>query len=58
MYSYLDQLLSHVICENLVTTYRNLVQNVVQTWQFESTIEYNQPTQNKGIFGFISNLAH
>ena len=24
----------------------NLVQNVVETWQFVSTIEYNQPTQN------------
>ena len=33
------------ICIN-VTTNHNLVQNVVQTWQFVSTIKYNQPTQN------------
>ena len=53
VYSYLDRLLSRVICGNLVTTNRNLVQNVVQTWQFESTIEYNQPTQNNVESGLI-----
>ena len=37
MYSYLDR---------LVTTNHSLAQNVVQTCQFVSTIEYNQPTQN------------
>ena len=34
--------LSVFICGNLVITNRN----VVQTWQFVNTIEYNQPTQN------------
>ena len=46
VYSYLDRLLSRVICGNLVTINDNLVQNVVQTCQFALTIEYNQPTQN------------
>ena len=46
VYSYLDRLLSRVICGNLVITNYNLVQNVVQTCQFVRTIEYNQPTQN------------
>ena len=46
VYSYLDRLLIQVICGNLVTTNHNLVQNVVQTCQFVSRIEYNQPTQN------------
>ena len=32
--------------ETQVIINRNLVQNVVPTWQFESTTEYNQPTQN------------
>ena len=47
VYSYLDRLLSGVICGNLVITNHYPVQNVVQTCQFASTIEYNQPTQNK-----------
>ena len=47
MYSYLDRLFIQVICGNLVTTNHNLVQNVVQTYQFVNTIECNQPTQNK-----------
>ena len=46
VYSYLERLLSRVICGNLVITNVNLVQNVVQTWQFVLMIEYNQPTQN------------
>ena len=49
VYSYLDRLLSRVICGNLVTTNENLVQNVVQTCQFLHTIEYNQPAQNNNI---------
>ena len=47
VYSYLDRLLIRVICGNQVPTNHNLVQNVVQTCQFASTIEYNQPTQNR-----------
>ena len=46
MYSYLDRLFIRVICGNQINTKCNLVQNLVQTWQFGSTIEYNQPTQN------------
>ena len=45
----IGQIISRVICGNLVITNHNLVQNVVQTCQFVSTIEYNQPTQNNSL---------
>ena len=54
VYSYLDRLLSRVICGNLVITNDNLVQNVVQTCQFVLTIEYNQPTQNTTVHPFYA----
>ena len=38
-----------VICGNQVTTNCILIQNVVQTGQFVSTMEYNQPTQNNDL---------
>ena len=45
VYSYLDRLLSRVIRGNLVT----MNNNVVQTCQFVSMINYNQATQNRAV---------
>ena len=41
-----ERYLSELFVVTLVPTNYNLVQNVVQTYQFDSTIEYNRLTQN------------
>ena len=58
VYSYLNRLFIRVFRGNLVTTNYNLVQNVVQTCQFISTIKYNQPTQNIVYYHFGTLSIH